>query len=75
MKKRDKNKKLGRRWKTKAKSKITQPTLPSLFNRKDAYGAEHLKQQTFDKNLKMLIYDGIPFKIADSEHFRKMVND
>ena len=55
---------------------IKQPTLPSMLASKVPYKSDHANQKKFDKNLlAMMIYDGIPFKVANSLCFNKMVSD
>ena len=56
--------------------KLKQPTLLNMANKSIPYGRNHRKQKQFDLNIKkQMIFDCLPFSIADSKLFRKTVND
>ena len=56
--------------------KLKQPTLFNMANKNSPYGRNHRKQKQFDENVKkQMIFDCLPFSIADSKLFRKTVHD
>ena len=56
--------------------KLRQPTILDVTSKKIPYGRDHPKQKQFDENVKnQIINDCVPFRIADSESFRKTVSD
>ena len=63
----------GPRWKVRTS---VQPTLSSVVMRKNPYEVGHPKQAQFDKNvISMIVNNSLPFTIASSKHFKKLVAD
>ena len=53
-----------------------QPSIASMMAKKIPYKPDHPNQKKFDKNLiSLMIHNGIPFNLAGSPHFKKMVGD
>ena len=55
---------------------LKQPSVASMIASKIPYKPDHPTQKKFDKNvINLIIYNGIPFNMASSQYFKKMVGD
>ena len=60
----------------KSATVIKQPIITAMFASNVPYGQGHHKQKQFDKNMnKLFVNECVPFNLANSPHFRKLVSD